>query len=90
MPLEMPLEPGSVDRVMNALEMMMRRTSVSRSLDTIKRYAVEPEHIDDVILAAINASLCLVSDGDDQVADGFNDDLTRNGRSFGCRSAVAA
>jgi hypothetical protein len=86
----MPLKSSSLDRAMNALEMMMRRSSVSRSLETIKRYAVVPEQIDDVILAAINASLCLVSDGDDHVADGFNDDLARNGRSFGRRGAVAA
>lgn len=76
------MKPASVTRVIGALETMMRGSSVSRSLETIKRYAVEPEHIDDVILAAINASLCLVSDGDDLVADGFNNDIARNGRGF--------
>ena len=78
-----------VDRAINALEMIMRRSSVSRTLDTLKRYAVEPEKIDDVIIAAINARLCLVSNGDDHVADGFNDDITRNGRAFGRRAAAA-
>lgn len=76
------MKPASVTRIIDALETMMRSSSVSRSLETIKRYSVEPEHIDDVILAAINASLCLVSDGDDHVADGFNDDIARNGRGF--------
>lgn len=76
--------------IIEALEQFMATSSVRRSLDTIKRYAVAPEKIDDVIIAAINASLCLVSRGDDHVAEGFNDDLARNGRSFGRRSPVAA
>lgn len=75
--------------IIEALEQFMATSSVRRSLDTIKRYAVAPEKIDDVIIAAINASLCLVSNGDRYVAEGFNDDLARNGRSFG-RSPVAA
>jgi hypothetical protein len=76
------MQVQSVTRIIDALETMMSASTARRSLDTIKRYAVEPEHIDDVILAAINASLCLVSDGDDHVADGFNDDVARNGRNF--------
>ena len=59
------------------------RTTVARSLDTIKRYELAPEEIDDAILAAINVSLCLESDGDDMVAEGFNHDIVINGRSFG-------
>lgn len=58
------------------------RSSVSRSLDAIKRYALEPEAIDDAIIAAINVGLCLASDGDDRVAEGFNVDLAVNGRAF--------
>jgi hypothetical protein len=81
----------STDRIMKALEMLMSsNTSVSRSLQTIKRYSLTPERIDDAILAAINASLCLVSNGDDHVAEGFNDDLARNGRNFGRRNSVIA
>jgi hypothetical protein len=56
---------------------------VSRCLQTIKRYSLAPERIDDAILAAINATLCLASHGDDHVAEGFNDDVARNGRDFG-------
>ena len=75
-------------RIMDALETFMSISSVRRSLDTIKRYSIAPEKIDEVIIAAINASLCLVSHGDDRVANGFNDDVTRNGRAFGRRAAA--
>jgi hypothetical protein len=79
-------------RIMKALEMLMSTNSpsVSRSLQTIKRYSLSPERIDDAILAAINASLCLVSNGDDHVAEGFNDDVARNGRNFRhCKTVIA-
>jgi hypothetical protein len=68
---------------MKALETMMSSSSVTRSLQTIKRYSLAPERIDEAILAAINACLCLASQGDDHVAEGFNDDIARNGRDFG-------
>ena len=76
------MQPETTARIMNALETMMSTSSVSRGLQTIKRYSLAPERIDDAILAAINASLCLASDGDDCVAEGFNDDIARNGRGF--------
>jgi len=60
-------------------------SSVARTLETIKHYDVQPEEIDDIILNAINVSLCLESDGDDHVAEGFNNDIVINGRSFGQR-----
>jgi hypothetical protein len=86
------MQTQSTTRIMKALEMLMstNNSSVSRSLQTIQRYSVAPERIDDAILAAINASLCLVSNGDDHVAEGFNDDLARNGRNFGRRHSVIA
>jgi hypothetical protein len=85
------MQQQSTNSIIKALEMLMSvDTSVSRSLQTIKRYSLSPERIDDAILAAINASLCLVSNGDDHVADGFNEDLARNGRNFGRRSSVIA
>ena len=86
----MPLDLNQVDRIMQAMGVMMRCRSLTRSLETIKRYGIEPEQIDDVIVAAINASLCLTSDSDDRVAEGFNNDIARNGRNFGQGSAVAA
>jgi tRNA A37 N6-isopentenylltransferase MiaA len=85
------MQPEATARIMKALEMIMStNTSVSRSLQTIKRYSLTPERIDAAILAAINASLCLASDGNDQVAEGFNDDIARNGRAFGRRNASLA
>jgi hypothetical protein len=86
------MQTQSTTRIRKALEMLMstNNSSVSRSLQTIQRYSVAPERIDDAILAAINASLCLVSNGDDHVAEGFNDDLARNGRNFGRRHSVIA
>jgi hypothetical protein len=60
-------------------------SSVARTLRTLKRYDVRPEQIDDVILQAINVSLCLESDGDEFVAEGFNNDIVINGRAFGRR-----
>jgi hypothetical protein len=86
------MQTQSTTRIMKALEMLMstNNSSVSRSLQTIQRYSVAPERIDDAILAAINASLCLVSNGDDHVAEGFNDDLACNGRNFGRRHSVIA
>ena len=64
--------------------------AVARALQTIRRYDARPEQIDHAILAAINASLCLASDGDDHVAEGFNDDIARNGRAFGRSGAFLA
>ena len=85
------MQPEAAARIIKALEMIMRTdTSVSRSLQTIKRYSLTPERIDDAILAAINASLCLASDGNDQVAEGFNDDIARNGRNFGQQNSALA
>jgi hypothetical protein len=62
-----------------------QRSSVARTLEAIKHYDVQPEEIDDLILHAINVSLCLESDGDDHVAEGFNNDIVINGRAFGQR-----
>lgn len=83
------MQPQTTHRIISALEMLMNvESSVSRSLQTIKRYSLAPERIDDAILAAINASLCLVSNGDDHVAEGFNDDIARNGRAFGRKNST--
>ena len=49
-------------------------TSVARALQTIGRYALPAERIDAAILAAINVTLCLRSNGSDRVAEGFNRD----------------
>jgi cell division protein ZapA (FtsZ GTPase activity inhibitor) len=76
---------------MKALETVMSaNNSVTRSLQAIKRYGLTPERIDEAILAAINASLCLASSGNDRVAEGFNDDIARNGRDFGRQASACA
>ena len=46
--------------------------SVTRALQAIKRYNRHPDQIDSAILAAINITLCLASNGDGRVAEGFN------------------
>ena len=85
------MQPQSTERIMKALKMIMSaNSSVSRGLETITRYPITPERIDDAIIAAINASLCLVSGGDDHVAEGFNDDIARNGRNFGRQNSTRA
>jgi hypothetical protein len=56
--------------------------SVTRALDAIKRHGTLPEQIDHAILAAINVTLCLVSRGNDRVAEGFNHDIAANGRAW--------
>jgi hypothetical protein len=86
------MQQPSTIRIMKALEMLMtdNSSSVSRCLHTIQRYSLSPDRIDDAILAAINASLCLISNGNDHVAEGFNDDIARNGRNFSRHSTVIA
>ena len=56
--------------------------AVTRALQTIRRYNPAPEQIDHAILAAINVTLCLISGGNDRVAEGFNGDIAGNGRRF--------
>lgn len=56
--------------------------SVTRALQAIQRHRATPEQIDHAILAAINVTLMLASDGDDRVSEGFNRDLARSGRGF--------
>jgi cell division protein ZapA (FtsZ GTPase activity inhibitor) len=57
--------------------------SVTRALHALKRYNGRPDQIDNVILAAINVTLCLASGGNDRVAEGFNNDILTSGRGFG-------
>jgi hypothetical protein len=56
--------------------------AVTRALRAIDRHKPRPEQIDEVIIAAINVTLCLDSGGDDRVAEGFNRDIAASGRSF--------
>jgi hypothetical protein len=56
--------------------------SVTRALQAIKRYGARPEQIDHAILAAINVTLYIASEGNDRVAEGFNGDIASSGRLF--------
>jgi len=53
--------------------------SVHRALQAIKAHHVPADRIDYAILAAINVTLCLLSGGDDRVAEGFNRDIAVSG-----------
>jgi hypothetical protein len=57
--------------------------SVTRALRALRRYNIDPDQIDRTILNAINATLCLASNGNDRVAEGFNHDIAVSGRAFG-------
>jgi hypothetical protein len=59
--------------------------AVARALKAIDRYKMRPEQFDQVIIAAINVTLCLASGGDSRVAEGFNNDIAGNGRGFRLR-----
>jgi len=53
--------------------------SVRRALQAIRSYQVPADQIDRAILAAINVTLCLLSGGNDRVAEGFNRDVAVSG-----------
>lgn len=55
-------------------------SSVHRALQAIRAHNVPSDQIDYAILAAINVTLCLLSNGDDRVAEGFNHDVASSGR----------
>ena len=56
--------------------------SVRRALQTIRSHQVSDDRIDYAILAAINVTLCLMSNSDDRVAEGFNHDIAASGGRF--------
>lgn len=52
-------DPGRVDQIFETLSAMLQRRSIARELETLKQFAVMPEQIDELVLAAINTSLNL-------------------------------
>jgi hypothetical protein len=52
-------DPNRVDRIVETLAAMLQRRSIARELEGLKQFAVIPEQIDELLLAAINASLNL-------------------------------
>ena len=53
--------------------------SVQGALQAIVTHQIPADQIDCAILAAINVTLCLLSNGDDRVAEGFNRDTAISG-----------
>lgn len=52
-------DPNRVDQIVATLGALLQRRSIARELDTLKQFAIFPEQIDELLLAAINASLNL-------------------------------
>jgi len=52
-------DPDRVDQIVETLSAMLQRRSIARELETLKQFAVMPEQVDEIVLAAINASLNL-------------------------------
>jgi DNA-directed RNA polymerase subunit F len=52
-------DPNRVDQIVETLAAMLQRRSIARELETLKQLAIMPEQVDEIILAAINASLNL-------------------------------
>ena len=83
------MQPQSTERIMKALKMIMSTdSSVSRGLETIKRHSVTPHA--STTRSSLQSSLCRVCNGDDHVAEGFNDDIGRNPRNFGRQKSTRA
>jgi hypothetical protein len=52
-------DPSRVDQIVDTLAAMLQRRSIARELENLKHFAILPEQIDELLLAAINASLNL-------------------------------
>lgn len=55
-------DPNRVDQIVDTLATMLQRRSIARELEALRQFAVTPEQVDDLVLAAINASLNLEDD----------------------------
>jgi hypothetical protein len=55
-------DPSRVDQIVASLSAMLQRRSIARELESLKQFAVVPEQVDELVLAAINASLNLEDD----------------------------
>jgi hypothetical protein len=52
-------DPDRVDQIVETLASMLQRRSIARELESLRQFAVIPEHVDELVLAAINTSLNL-------------------------------
>lgn len=55
----MSFDPARVDQIVETLAAMLQRRSIARELENLKRFAVAPEQIDELLVAAINTSFNL-------------------------------
>jgi hypothetical protein len=61
-------DPDRIDQIVESLAAMLQRRSIARELESLRQFAVVPEQVDELVLAAINASLNLE---DDRLAAGI-------------------
>jgi hypothetical protein len=52
-------DPNRIDQIVETLASMLQRRSIARELETLKQLAIVPEQVDELVLAAVNASLNL-------------------------------
>lgn len=64
--LDFDLDLNRIDRIIDTFAAMLQRRSIARELEDLKRLAVEPEQIDELVLAAIQASFCF---DDERIVD---------------------
>lgn len=55
----MPLDIDRVNQILKALQAMLQRRAIAHRLDELRRFTAEPEQVDEIVLAAIAASLAL-------------------------------
>lgn len=48
-----------IDEIVETLSAILQRRSIARELETLRQFAVIPEQVDELVLAAINTSLNL-------------------------------
>ncbi len=52
-------DPNRIDQIVANLAAMLQRRSIARELEALKQFAIMPEQVDELVLAAINVSLNL-------------------------------
>ena len=57
----MSFDPTRIDQIVEPLAALRQRRSMVREFETMRQFAVVPEQIDEVVLAAINVGLNLVT-----------------------------
>jgi len=55
----MSFDPNRVDQIVETLAAMLQRRSIARELEKLRGFIVQPEQIDELLVAAINTSFNL-------------------------------